>query len=112
MYVCQWHLDVPFGKQGDAVAVMREWGADKFEASAFRRAAGARLMVGHLGVSPSHVVDEYLFASLADFEAALAGMGTPQFRRHAERLAPHIVPGTQQWRVLRLVAERGGEGAA
>ena len=23
MFVCQWHLDIPYGKQGEAVAVMR-----------------------------------------------------------------------------------------
>jgi hypothetical protein len=26
MFVCQWHLDIPYGKQGEAVAVMRAWG--------------------------------------------------------------------------------------
>jgi hypothetical protein len=23
MFVCQWHLDVPYGKQGEALAAMR-----------------------------------------------------------------------------------------
>jgi hypothetical protein len=27
MFVCQWHLDIPYGKQGEAVAVVRAWGA-------------------------------------------------------------------------------------
>jgi hypothetical protein len=30
MFVCQWHLDVPYGKQGEALAAMRTWGAEKF----------------------------------------------------------------------------------
>jgi hypothetical protein len=30
MYVCQWHLETPYGKQGGALAVMRARGAEKF----------------------------------------------------------------------------------
>jgi len=103
MYVCQWHLDVPYGKQGAALEVMRAWGRDKFAHSEFRRAKGARLLVGHIGVSAARVCDEYLFESLADFEAALGGMTGDVFRRHSEALAPYIVPGSQHWVVYRLV---------
>ena len=80
MYVCQWHLDIPYGKQGEALAVMRAWGAEKFASSEFRRARGARLLSGVLGPSASHIVDEYQFETLADFEAALAGMSGPPGR--------------------------------
>jgi len=30
MLVCQWHLDLVYGKQADALRVMRAWGAEKF----------------------------------------------------------------------------------
>jgi hypothetical protein len=96
MFVCQWHLDIPYGKQGEAVAVMRAWGAEKFASSEFKRARGA----------------EYEFDTLADFEAALAGMSAPQFRPHSDALAPFIVPGSQYWVVYRVIEEakpgRGG----
>jgi hypothetical protein len=36
MFVCQWHLDVPYGKQGEGLAAMRAWGAEKFASSEFR----------------------------------------------------------------------------
>lgn len=104
MYVCQWHLDLVYGRQSEAIAAMKAWGAEKFASSEFRRAKSNRLLVGHVGLSPSHVVDEYEFESLADFEAALAGMSAPQFRRHSDALAPFVVPGSQHWRVLRVVA--------
>lgn len=29
MLICQWHLDVVYGKQGEAVKIMRAWGAEK-----------------------------------------------------------------------------------
>lgn len=103
MYVCQWHLDLVYGKQADALSAMKAWGAEKFASSEFRRARSARLLVGHVGDSASHVVDEYEFESLADFEAALAGMGQPQFRRHSDALAPFIVAGSQHWKILRVV---------
>ena len=31
MLVCQWHLDVPYGKQGEALAVMRAMSAPQFQ---------------------------------------------------------------------------------
>lgn len=103
MLICQWHLDIVYGKQGEAVRVMRAWGAEKFASSEFRRARGARLLAGLVGPSASHLVDEYSFDSLADFEAALAGMSAPQFRNHSEALAPFIVPGSQHWVIYRVL---------
>lgn len=103
MLVCQWHLDIVYGKQGEAVRIMRAWGAEKFASSEFRRARGTRLIAGLVGASASHLIDEYLFESLADFEAALAGMAAPQFRAHSDALAPLIVPGSQRWIVYRVL---------
>jgi hypothetical protein len=108
MIVCQWHLDVPYGRQGEALAVIRAWGAEKFAGSEFRRARRARLLCGMLGPSASHIVDEYEFDSLADFEVALAGMSAPRFRRHSDALAPFVVPGSQHWVVYRVLEEPPG----
>lgn len=103
MLVCQWHLDIVYGKQAEAVRIMRAWGAEKFASSEFRRSGGSRLLAGLVGPSASHLVDEYSFESLADFEAALASMAAPQFRVHSDALAPLIVPGSQHWVVYRLL---------
>jgi hypothetical protein len=103
MLVCQWHLDIVYGKQAEAVRVMRAWGAEKFASSEFRRARGARLLAGSVGASPSHLVDEYLFESLADFESALGSMAAPQFKAHSDALAPFIVAGSQHWVVYRVL---------
>jgi hypothetical protein len=103
MLVCQWHLDIVYGKQADAVRVMRAWGAEKFASSEFRRARSARLLAGFVGDSASHLIDEYCFESLGDFEAALAGMAAPQFRTHSDALARFIVPGSQRWIIYRVL---------
>jgi hypothetical protein len=105
MLICQWHLDIVYGKQAEAVRIMRAWGAEKFASSDFRLARGARLLAGMVGASASHLVDEYSFESLADFEAALAGMAAPQFRAHSDALAPFIVPGSQRWVVYRVLEQ-------
>jgi hypothetical protein len=82
---------------------MRAWGAEKFASSEFRRARGSRLLAGLVGASASHLIDEYMFESLADFESALSGMAAPQFKPHSDALAPFIVPGSQHWVVYRLL---------
>jgi hypothetical protein len=96
-----------YGKQAEAVKVMRAWGAEKFASSEFRRARGTRLLAGLIGASASHLIDEYWFDSMADFEAALAGMAAPQFRAHSDALAPYIVPGSQHWVVYRVLEPPG-----
>jgi hypothetical protein len=71
MLVRQWHLDIIYGKQADAVRVMRAWGSEKLASSEFRRVQGTRVLAGLIGPSASHLIDEYWFESLADFEAGL-----------------------------------------
>lgn len=107
MLICQWHLDIVYGKQAEAVRVMRAWGAEKFASSEFRRARSTRLLAGLVGSSASHLIDEYSFDSMADFEAALAGMAAPQFRTHSDALAPYIVPGSQHWVIYRVLEPPG-----
>jgi len=104
MFVCQWHLDIPYGKQAEVLMIINAWGREKFASSEFRRAKSSRLLVGHVGPSASHLVDEYVFDTLSDFEAALGGMTAPQFRAHSEALAPFIVPGSQRWEIYRVLA--------
>jgi hypothetical protein len=103
MLICQWHLDIVYGKQAEALRIVQAWGREKFASSEFRRARGTRLLAGLVGVSASHLIDEYSFESLADFEAALTGMTAPQFKPHSDALAPFIVPGSQHWVVYRVL---------
>jgi hypothetical protein len=105
MVVCQWHLDILYGKQSEARRIMRAWGAEKLASSEFGRVRSTRLLAGFVGPSASHLVDEYVFESLADFEAALGGMSAPQFRAHSDALAPLIVPGSQHWVVYRVLEQ-------
>ena len=106
MLLCEWHIDVPFGRQAEVVAILKAWNLAKFEHTEFRRVRSHRLVVGHVGASPSHVVDSYVFETLADFEAALRSLSHPSLKPHSDAAAPLIVPGSQHWRVLRIVEEQ------
>ena len=103
MLVCQWHLDVPYGKQSEALRAIAAWGKEKFASSGFSKAKGGRVMVGAIGASAAHIVDEYLFESLADFEAALKDMNAERFRKLSDQLAPYVVAGSQKWVVWRVI---------
>ena len=102
MYICQWSLEIVFGKQKQALDIMKEWGTEKFRSSHFKNSIN-RVYVGHIGESPSLIIDEYVFEKLEDFTVALMEMGQPQFRQFSDAIAPFIVPGTQKWKVFRIV---------
>lgn len=101
MYICQWSLEIVFGKQKQALDIMKEWGAEKFRSSRFSKSK-SKVYVGHIGESPSLVIDEYEFENLEDFTIALSEMGQPQFKQYSDAIAPLIVPGTQKWKVFRV----------
>lgn len=101
-FVCQWSLEIVFGKQKQATDVLKAWGAEKFRSSNFKVSKN-RMMNGYIGCSPSHIIDEYVFESMDDFEKALSDMSQPQFRQYSEALAPFVVHGSQKWTVFKLI---------
>jgi len=103
MYLCQWSLDVQFGKLGAALEIIKEWGAEKKKSSGFAKSTGGVVYTGYIGVSAAHIVDEYVFSSLDEFEKALADMAQPQFKPFAERMAQVIIPGTQKWQIFKII---------
>lgn len=103
MFLCQWSLDVVFGKQKDALNIIKAWGAEKMRSSEFKRSTGNRVYVGYIGESAAHIVDEYVFENLGDYQLALADMGKPEFKQFAEAIAPLVVPATQKWNIYRIL---------
>ena len=104
MFLCQWSLDIVFGKQKQALDIIKQWGAEKMRSSNFSRSTDNRVYVGYIGDSAAHIVDEYVFEKLDDFEKALQDMGKVEFKRFSEEIAPLIVPGTQKWKIYRIIA--------
>lgn len=102
MYACQWHFDIPFGKQPEVLKIMEEWEAEINRDPEAPRALARRLMVGHVGASASHVVHEHLVDKLEDWENALKVVASGRFQKFSERLAPFIAPGSQHWLIYRV----------
>ena len=102
MFVCQWHIDVPFGKQKEVLEVMRRWDDDMNKAGDVPKAMNQRLLVGHIGVSPSHIINEYQVSSLADWENMLKAVATGRWQKYSDEIAKYIVPGSQHWLVYRV----------
>ncbi len=103
MLLCQWSLDIVFGKQGEALKIIKAWGAEKMKSSGFSKSTQNRVYTGFIGESAAHIVDEYVFSSLDDFEKAISDMGQPQFKQFAEQISSIIIPGTQKWQIYKIV---------
>ena len=103
MFACQWHFDVPFGKQKDALAILKEWEPTMRKSPAYPKDRGARLMVGHIGASPSHIIAEHVFDSVADWEKMMHDVATGKYQSQSEKMAALIVPGSQHWEILKIV---------
>jgi hypothetical protein len=101
-FICQWSLEIIYGKQKEAIEIMKRWGEEKFKSSNFKVSQN-RVMSGFIGASASLIIDEYAFESLDDFEIALSDMSQPQFRQYSDALAPFIVPGSQKWTVYKMI---------
>jgi hypothetical protein len=102
MYAAQWHFDVPFGKQQEALTIMKDYEKALRSSPNYPKDRGMKLMVGHIGLSASRVIVENLFDALGDFEKMLTEVGTGKYRQYAEKLAPLISPGSQHWIILRI----------
>lgn len=101
-FICQWSLEIVYGKQREAVDIMKVWGAEKLNSSNFK-VSKSRMMNGYIGETPSHIIDEYVFESMDDFEKSLEDMSQPQFKQYSDALAPFIVPGSQKWTIYKII---------
>ena len=99
-FICQWSLEIVYGKQRQAVEIMKAWRAEKNKSSHFSKSQ-MRMMNGYIGASASFIIDEYIFDSMDDFEKALTDMAKTQFKEFSDSLAPLVVPGTQKWTIYK-----------
>jgi hypothetical protein len=102
MYACQWHFDIPFGKQREVLDIMKQWDAEMAKDPTAPKTHGQRLMVGHIGVSPSHLINEYLVEEVADREKFMELVATGRYNRFSDEIAKYIAPGSQHWVIYRV----------
>lgn len=103
MFACQWHFDIPFGTQKEALEIIKRYGEAIESSQTAPKPQGERISVGHIGPSPSHVVIETLVGSLSEWEKMMQDVGTGKYQEFATQLQKYIVPGSQRWEVYRIV---------
>ncbi|MCC6477338.1 hypothetical protein IT157_09820 [bacterium] len=103
MFACQWHFDVPFGKQKEVVNILEAWSKAMRKSKKLPKEYGERITVGHIGPSPSHFCVEHTVKSLADWEAMMHDVATGKYKKQSQAIAKYIVAGSQHWEILRVV---------
>ena len=103
MLVCRWEFQVPFGKQGEAISIAKEWSAAMAEDDEVPGISAFRVVVGHIGPSPARVAVEWDVATLTDWERGMEAVGKDRYQAWSKKLAPLVVPGSQRWEVWRKV---------
>lgn len=103
MFACQWHFDIPFGTQKEALEIVRQYGEAMSKSLGMPQMQNERVMVGHIGPSPSHVVVESIVSSLAEWEKMMQDVGSGKYQEFATKMQKFIVPGSQRWEVYRIV---------
>jgi hypothetical protein len=104
MYAFQWHFDIPFGTQKEVLDIARAWHDEMKNDKDVPKAIDGRLTVGAIGVSASHICDEHVYDSFEGFEQVMKVVATGKYKQYSDRLAEYIVPGSQHWIVLKIVA--------
>ena len=102
MLACQWHFDIPFGTQKEVMEILQQYG-DSIDSSLTTKPVSERIMVGHIGPSPSHVSVESVVNSLEEWEQMMKEVGTGKHQEFATKLQKYIVPGSQRWEIYRIV---------
>lgn len=103
MFACQWHIDIPFGTQKQVLDTMRKWDEAMAKDPEAPKVKSQRVTVGHIGQSPSHVINEYLVDHVGDWEKFMAIVATGKYKGFSDDMAKYIVPGSQHWVILKIV---------
>jgi hypothetical protein len=109
MYACQWQFDIPFGQQKEVLDIMRRWDSEMAKDTAAPKTHGQRVMVGHIGASPSHLVNEYVVEHVADWEKFMGLVATGRYKGFSDDVAKYIVPGSQHWVIYRIAEDSNGK---
>jgi hypothetical protein len=96
--IARYSFDVPFGKKGDLIKVVKKWEPMGQELG-FPR---PQLLIGSIGAPESRVEFNHTFPTLAALEAVWAKLNDPRMAEYQKDMAPFVVPGSHRWEILRL----------
>lgn len=103
MMIARWSIDARFGHKQEAIGLMHRWWREIAPEIGWQ-SDQARILTGSLGAAESRIEVEVHVADLAAIDAAWSRLaGLDRQGEWAAELAPHIVPGTARWVVMREV---------
>jgi hypothetical protein len=96
--VARFSFDVPFGKKGDLMQVMKKWDSMAKDLGFSK----PQVLIGSIGTPESRVELNHTFPSLTALEAVWAKLNDPRMVDYQKDMAPFVVPGSHRWEVLRV----------
>lgn len=103
MMIARWHIHARFGHKQATIELMRRWWREIAPQIGWS-AEQVRILSGALGAKESAIEVEVTLADLTALNAAWARLSEAKGQAEwAEALEPHIVSGTPEWTVHRVV---------
>jgi hypothetical protein len=103
MMIARWRIDARFGHKQEAIELMKQWD-QQFGAKIGWTSGKTRMTTGSVGVAESAIVTEVQINDLTELNEAFEKMA--RLDGHAEwgrRMEPHVVSGTNNWEVYRVI---------
>lgn len=103
MMIARWRIDARFGHKDQALRMLKQWN-EQFGQKIGWSANKVRTTTGAIGVAESAIFSEVEVKDLAELSASLEKLS--KLDGHAawgRELEPHVVSGTNQWEIYRVV---------
>jgi hypothetical protein len=96
--VARFCFDVPFGRKGDLIRLMKKW-ESLSEDLGFPKPL---CLIGSIGAPESRVELNHTFPSLTALEAVWSKLNDPRIVDYQKDMAPLVVPASHRWEVFRV----------
>lgn len=104
MIIARWQIDARFGHKPKVLELMHEWMDEVGAQVGWERGDNVTMLSGSVGLPESRIEVEHRLKDLAALSAAFDKLAS--LDAHTEwsrKLEPHIVSGSNQWVVLRVL---------
>jgi hypothetical protein len=101
MLIARWRIDARFGHKQTVIDMLHAWARDIAPQIGFKQ---GRLLSGSIGVAEAAVEHDWEIADLAELDRAWAKLATIEAHAAWGRdLEPHVVSGSANWTIFRVV---------
>jgi hypothetical protein len=101
MLIARWRVDARFGHKQTVIALLQSWAQEIAPQVGLTR---SRLLTGSIGVAEAAVEHNWEVEDLAELDRAWAKLATLEAHANWGRdLEPHVVSGSANWTIFRVV---------